>query len=431
MKFVGKIYQIWKDHDLRKSILYVLGLLIIFRITAHIPVPGVDVKALQDLFSSSSILGFLNIFSGGAMQNFSLVALGVGPYITASIIMQLLTMIVPALEELSKEGESGTKKISQYTRLLTVPLAILQGFAMIKLLQQSGAGVIGDLTNIQYATTIAILASGTIFLMWLGELITEKKVGNGVSLIIFAGIVAGIPGALRNVFVNFSTTELPFLIGFLAIIVLTVAGIVIVTEGQRHIPVSYAKRVRGNKMYGGFETHLPLRVNQAGMIPIIFAISIVMLPPIVGQFFVNSDSGFLRAIAQFLVDNFNPQSILYGITYFVLVFGFTYFYTAVIFHPQQIADNLQKQGGFVPGMRPGRQTAEYLAKVSNRIMLAGALSLAIIAILPLIVSFVFQGSQSVANIALSGASLLIVVSVVLETVRQIDSQLVMRDYEHL
>jgi len=432
MKFISKIYQIWKDHDLRRSILFVLGMLIIFRIAAHIPVPGVDVKSLQELFSSSAVLGFLSVLSGGAMQNFSLVALGVGPYITASIIMQLLTMIVPALEELSKEGESGTKKINQYTRLLTVPLAFLQGFAMIRLLQGAGRGIIGEnLSTPEFLGIMTILTAGTVFLMWIGELITEKKVGNGVSLIIFAGIVAGIPSSLRNMFINFSTTEIPFVVGFLVIIVLTVAGIVIITEGQRHIPIAYAKRVRGNKMYGGFETHLPLRVNQAGMIPIIFAVSLVMLPPIIGQFFQHANSGFLRAISNFLVNNFQPNSLLYGVVYFILVFGFTYFYTAVIFHPQQIADNLQKQGGFVPGLRPGRQTAEYLSKISNRIMLAGALSLAVVAILPIIVSFAFQDSSSIANIALSGASLLIVVSVVLETVRQIDSQLVMRDYEHL
>ncbi|MFH1456652.1 MAG: preprotein translocase subunit SecY [Patescibacteria group bacterium] len=431
MKFISKLHQIWKDHDLRRSILFVLGMLIIFRIAAHIPIPGVDIKALQELFSSSAVLGFLSVLSGGAMNNFSLVALGVGPFITASIIMQLLTMIIPAFEELSKEGESGTKKINQYTRWLTVPLAFLQGFAMIRLLQQTGRGIIGDLSSLEFLGIMMILTAGTVFLMWIGELITDKKVGNGVSLIIFAGIVAGIPSALRNMFINFATTEIPFVVGFLVIIILTVAGIVLITEGQRHIPISYAKRVRGNKMYGGFETHLPLRVNQAGMIPIIFAVSLVMLPPIIGQFLQNSGSGFLRSMANFLINNFQPNSLLYGIVYFVLVFGFTYFYTAVIFHPQQIADNLQKQGGFVPGIRPGRQTAEYLSKVSSRIMLAGALSLAIVAILPIIVSFAFQSSSSMSNIALSGASLLIVVSVVLETVRQIDSQLVMRDYEHL
>jgi len=426
MKFVSKIYQIWKDHDLRRSILYVLALLVIFRIAAHIPVPGVDVAALKDLFSSTAILGLLNIFSGGAMQNFSLVALGVGPYITASIIMQLLTMIVPALEELQKEGESGQKKINQWTRMLTVPLAMLQGYSMIRLLQQSGRGIIGDLTGAEYFTIVVILTAGTVFLMWLGELISEKKIGNGVSLIIFAGIVADIPSQIQRTLATFDPTQLINVGTFLVLAVLTIAGVVIITEGQRNIPISYAKRVRGNRMYGGFETHLPLRVNQAGMIPIIFAIAIVMLPPLVGQLFMHAESSILRTVAQFLVDVFNNQ-LIYGIVYFLLVFGFTYFYTAVIFHPHQIADNLQKQGGFVPGIRPGGQTAAYLSRVSNRIMLAGALSLGLVAVLPLVV----QPITGVTTMVISGASLLIVVSVVLETVRQIDSQLVMRDYEHL
>lgn len=427
MKFIEKLKQIWRDHDLRRAILFVLGLLIVFRIAAHIPVPGVDTEALRQFFSSSQVLGLLNIFSGGAMQNFSLVALGVGPYITASIILQLLTMIIPSLEEIAKEGESGQRRINQYTRLLTLPLAVLQGYSMIKLLQQSGRNIIGALSTGDYITMILILTAGTIFLMWLGELITEKKVGNGVSLIIFAGIVAGIPTSLQQTLATFDMSQVLSLATFIILAVLTIAGVVLITEGQRNIPVSYAKRVRGNRMYGGFNTHLPLRVNQAGMIPIIFAVSIVMLPTIVSQFFLRSDSSFLRGAANFLISIFQTDSWSYGLIYFLLVFGFTYFYTAVIFHPQQIAENLQKQGGFVPGMRPGRQTADYLAQVSNRIMLAGAFSLGLVAILPLIV----RPLTGVTTMAISGASLLIVVSVVLETVRQIDSQLVMRDYDGL
>lgn len=427
MKFIEKLKQIWRDHDLRRAILFVVGLLVVFRIAAHIPVPGVDTEALRQFFSSNQVLGLLNIFSGGAMQNFSLVALGVGPYITASIILQLLTMIIPSLEEITKEGESGQRRINQYTRLLTLPLAVLQGYSMIKLLQQSGRNIIGALSTGDYITMILILTAGTIFLMWLGELITEKKVGNGVSLIIFAGIVAGIPTSLQQTLATFDMSQVLSLATFIILAVLTIAGVVLITEGQRNIPVSYAKRVRGNRMYGGFNTHLPLRVNQAGMIPIIFAVSIVMLPTIVSQFFLRSDSSFLRGAANFLISIFQTDSWSYGLIYFLLVFGFTYFYTAVIFHPQQIAENLQKQGGFVPGLRPGRQTADYLAQVSNRIMLAGAFSLGLVAILPLIV----RPLTGVTTMAISGASLLIVVSVVLETVRQIDSQLVMRDYDGL
>lgn len=426
MKFVNKIHQIWKDHDLRKSILFVLGMLVVFRVAAHIPVPGVDVGALKEFFDSNAILGLLNIFSGGGMKSFSIVALGVSPYITASIIFQLLTMIIPALEELSKEGESGRKKINSYTRMLTVPLAFLQGFGIIKILQQSSRNIIGELSPMQYFTTLVVLVGGTMFLMWIGELISEKKVGNGVSLIIFAGIVSSIPGSIQRTIATFTPDQLLSIGAFLVIALITIAGVVYLTEGSRNIPVSYAKRVRGNRMYGGFDTHLPLKVNQAGMIPIIFAVAIVTFPPLVGQLFLRSSSEFMRNAAQFIIDAFQNQ-IIYGFIYFLLVFGFTYFYTAVVFHPQQIADNLQKQGGFVPGIRPGKQTAEYIGGVSSRIMLAGALSLGLIAILPLIIRPV----TGVTTMALQGASLLIVVSVVIETVRQIDSQLVMRDYEGL
>jgi preprotein translocase subunit SecY len=426
MKFVEKLHQIWKDHDLRRSILFVLGLLVVVRIAAHIPVPGVDINALRQFFGSSQILGLLNMFSGGAMDKFSLVALGVGPYITASIILQLLAMIIPALEEITKEGEAGQKKMNHWTRLLTIPLALLQGFSMIRLLQQSGRGIIGAISTGQFLQMMLILTAGTMFLMWIGEIISEKKVGNGVSLIILAGIVADIPTAIQRTLITFDTAQIINIVAFLVLAVLTVAAVIFITEGQRNIPVSYAKHVRGNRMYGGFDTHLPLKVNQTGMIPIIFAVAIVMFPPLIGQMFLHAQSALLRNVAQFTIDLFNNQ-IFYGIFYFILVFGFTYFYTAVVFHPHQIADNLQKQGGFVPGLRPGHQTADYLAKVSSRIMLAGALFLGIVAVLPLIV----QPLTGITTMAISGASLLIVVSVVLETVRQIDSQLVMRDYEHL
>src|SRR3989338_3776292 len=430
MSWLLKLVRIFKDKELRKKIFFVLGLLIVFRIAAHIPLPGVDLIALRNFFSDNSILGLLNIFSGGCLTNFSIVALGIGPYITASIIFQLLAMIVPKLEEMSKEGESGQKKINQYTRLLTVPLAMLSGYGMIKLLQQSGRGIISQLSAFDYLTTVIILTTGTIFLMWLGELISEKKIGNGISLIIFAGIVSGIPNAvgniLKDVFVGgFDPTNLDNIIVFLVIAVFTVAGVVYITEGQRNIPVSYAKRVRGIRMYGGFDSHLPLKVNQAGMIPIIFAISLIMFPSLIAQLALRAESDIIVKIAELVQRLFQPDGLVYGILYFILVVAFTYFYTAIIFHPQQIAENLQKQGGFVPGMRPGRQTADYLGNVSSHIMLAGALSLGIVAILPLIVG----PATDVSNMAISGASLLIVVSVVIETVKQIESQLEMRNYD--
>ena len=430
MSWLLKLVRIFKDKELRKKIFFVLGLLIVFRIAAHIPLPGVDLIALRNFFSDNSILGLLNIFSGGGLTNFSIVALGIGPYITASIIFQLLAMIVPKLEEMSKEGESGQKKINQYTRLLTVPLAMLSGYGMIKLLQQSGRGIISQLSAFDYLTTVIILTTGTIFLMWLGELISEKKIGNGISLIIFAGIVSGIPNAvgniLKDVFVGgFDPTNLDNIIVFLVIAVFTVAGVVYITEGQRNIGVSYAKRVRGIRMYGGFDSHLPLKVNQAGMIPIIFAISLIMFPSLIAQLALRAESDIIVKIAELVQRLFQPDGLVYGILYFILVVAFTYFYTAIIFHPQQIAENLQKQGGFVPGMRPGRQTADYLGNVSSHIMLAGALSLGIVAILPLIVG----PATDVSNMAISGASLLIVVSVVIETVKQIESQLEMRNYD--
>ena len=424
MKFVEKLVRVFKDRELSKKILFVLGLLVVFRIAAHIPIPGVDVVALKNFFADNEILGLLNIFSGGGLTNFSIVALGIGPYITASIIFQLLAMIVPRLEEIMKEGESGQKKINQYTRLLTVPLAFLQGYSMIKLLQQSSRSIIPDFSTANYIITIIILTAGTVFLMWLGELISEKKIGNGISLIIFAGIVSGMPSAIQRTLATFQMQQIFSLIVFLVIAIATVAGVVYITEAQRNIPVSYAKRVRGTRMYGGFDSHLPLKVNQAGMIPIIFAVSLIMLPNLMAQLAMRANSHFIVTVAEFVNKAFQNQ-IFYGSLYFLLVVGFTYFYTAVIFHPQQIADNLQKQGGFVPGMRPGRQTAEYLGGVSNRIMLAGSLSLGIIAVLPLIVGPL----TGVNSMVVSGASLLIVVSVVIETVKQIESQLEMRNYD--
>lgn len=422
----NKLQQIWRVKELRNSILFVLGMLVIFRIAAHIPVPGVNVANLKNFFASNQILGLLNILSGGAMANFSIVALGIGPYITSSIIFQLLTMIIPSLEALSKEGASGHQKINQYTRMATVPLAALQGYGMIVLLQRSPLQIIGQMSPWQLISTIIVMTAGTMFLVWLGELITEKKVGNGISLIIFAGIVAGLPASFQQTIVTFSPAQVPMLVVFVLLAVITIAGIVFITEGQRHIPVSYARRIRGHRMYGGMDTYLPMRVNQAGMIPIIFAISLVLFPSLVAQFLLRAEAVWLKNFGQGVINIFQNQ-LIYGILYFVLVVGFTYFYTSIIFHPQQIAENLQKQGGFVPGIRPGPPTAGFLAKVSNRIMLGGALFLGIIAVLPLI----SQKALNITTLTIGGAGLLIVVSVVIEMVRQIDAQLAMREYEGL
>lgn len=421
-----KLRQIWKAKDLRKAIIFVLAMLVIFRVLAHIPLPGVDSQALKNFFQSNAILGLINIFSGGAMENFSVAMLGVAPYITASIILQLLMMIFPQLEELAKEGEAGQRKINQYTRFLAVPLAMLQAYGMITLFKQAGGqAVITSISGFRLASTILAASAGSIFLMWIGELISEKKVGNGISLLIFAGIIAGIPGYIRQTVATYDPTQLFTVIALLVIGFITVAGIVFITEGQRKIPVAYARRIRGMRVYGGVNTYLPLRVNQAGVIPIIFAISLLIIPPLIAQFFSKSNLAWLAATAQFIMTTFQNQ-IFYAAFYFILVVVFTYFYTAVIFHPTQIAENLQKQGGFIPGIRPGENTATYLSRVSNRIMLAGAVFLGVIAILPITLQ-AFTGIQSV--VLIGGTSILIVVSVVIETVKQVDSQLTMREYE--
>lgn len=426
-KILQKLVQIFKIRDLRKSIFFVLAMLIIFRIAAHIPLPGVDLLNLKNLFKDVEVLGFFNLLTGGGLESFSLVALGVGPYITASIIIQLLTMIVPSLEELAKEGEAGYHKINQYTRLLAVPMAALQSYGMIILLSHSGKNIISNLGVWQLSTMVITMTAGCIFLMWLGELISEKKIGNGISLIIFAGIVSGLPAILQKTMVSFDSAQFVNLLIFVVLGLITIAGVVIITEGQRNIPISYARRIRGNKMYGGMSTYLPLRVNQAGMIPIIFAISIVLFPPIMAQFLMKLQIGWIKVPAEFVYAIFQPNHFFYGIAYFVLVVAFTYFYTAVVFHPQKIAENLQKQGGFILGIRPGKPTSQYIGDVSKRIMLAGATSLGIIAILPLITGPIF----GIKTIAIGGAGLLIVVSVVLETIKQIESQLTMREYEGL
>lgn len=420
---LSKISQIWKIKDLRKNILFVLAMLAIFRVCAHIPIPGVDVGALKDFFASNQILGLMNILSGGSMQNFSIVMMGVAPYITSSIIFQLLAMIIPALEEMQKE-EAGRQKINKWTRYLTVPLAAMQAYGMIAILRSSSAQILGDVTPFALTSMIITITAGTVFLMWLGELISEKHIGNGISLLIFAGIISSLPGVVQQTIATYDPSKLFMLIGFVAIAVGTVVGVVIINEGQRQIPISYARQIRGNRMYGGTSSHLPLRVNMAGVIPIIFAISVVLFPPMIAQFFMQARTVWIATAAEWVITFFNNQ-LVYGILYFVLVFGFTYFYTEVIFHPNQIAENLQKQGGFIPGIRPGKHTEQYLASITYKIIFVGALFLGVIAVLPL----GLRALTGVQSLAIGGTSLLIVVSVVIETVKQIESQLTMREYE--
>lgn len=418
-----QISFVWKLPDLRRKIFFVLAILVVFRLIAAIPVPGVDPTRLKDFLAGNQFFGLLNIFSGGVLENLSIVMLGVGPYITASIIMQLLTMIFPRLKEMyQEEGEAGRARFNQYSRLLTVPLALLQAYGLLIILVRQQ--ILPPFDFFGYATSMVIVTAGTLFLMWLGELISEKQIGNGISLLIFAGIVSRLPVDLRQALLTLDPSQLPAYLAFIAVSMVVIAGVVIITEGQRNVPVSYAKRIRGNRVFGGVETHLPLRVNQAGVIPIIFAISVILFPGLIGNFLATVPNDTVQAISRALINLLNNQ-LLYGALYFLLVFVFTYFYTAVTFDPQAIATNIQKQGGFILGIRPGRPTAEFLSRVLNRITLFGALFLGAIAILPLAV----QAGFGISALTIGGTSLLIVVSVVLETLKQIQAQVVMHEYE--
>ncbi len=417
--------QILRTPDLRKKILFIVGLLVVYRLVANIPLPGVDVFQLKRLFEDNALLGLLNIFSGGGLSNISVVLLGVAPYITASIIMQLMQTIFPALEKMYKEeGEQGRQKFNMWTRWLTVPLAALQSFSMISLLRSQN--ILADITPFTIVVIILSATAGTVFLMWLGELITEKGLGNGVSMLIFAGIVAALPTGASRLFATWDPSQFFTYLVFFALGLITVAGVIFINEGQRTIPIAYAKRVRGSSVYGGSATHLPLRVNQAGVIPIIFAVSLILIPTMVANFFTSSPNARIAEMA-ISVATFLQNQWVYGIAYFTLVVLFTYFYTAVVFDPMKISENLQKQGGYVPGIRPGISTAEYLHHIITRITFTGALFLGVIAILPIIV----QGMTGIQALSIGGVSILIVVSVVLELVKHIQSQLMMRSYEGL
>ncbi|MHB8619748.1 MAG: preprotein translocase subunit SecY, partial [Chloroflexota bacterium] len=416
--------------DLRRKLLFTIGLLLVFRLIAHIPVPGVDLAKLRDLFNNNQLLGLLNLFSGGALQTFSVAAMGVYPYITASIIMQLLMPLIPQFEALSKEGEMGRNKINQYTRVMTIPLAFLQGFGQVSLLQRANVltnfNLFSGATFLPSLSLLVALTAGTMLLVWIGELITEYGIGNGISLIIFAGIVARLPqGAAQSVVSGTSTTSAAGLIAFAVIGLATIIGIVVVQEGERRIPVQYSKRIRGTRMYQGQSTHIPLKVNSAGMIPLIFALSIMIFPGTIASYFQASSNLTIRHFAEAVVTFFNSQTgLAYWIFYFLLVVAFTYFYTAVQFQQSNPTESLQKNGGFIPGIRPGRPTGEYLNKVVNRITLVGALFLGLVAILP----FFARSITNIQTLAISSTGLLIVVGVVLDTMKQLQAQLLMRNY---
>lgn len=419
---IHKIKVIAGDTALRNRILFVLGALLAFRALAAIPTPGVDAFRLEQFFSNNQFFGLLNIFSGGGLANLSLVMLGVGPYITASIIMQLLTVMSPNLKSLySEEGETGRQKFTQITRLLTLPLAILQGFGFLSLLQSQG--VLGVLSAQDFITNLIVVVAGSMLLMWIGELVTEFGIGNGTSLIIFAGIVAGIPSVASQLLFTFDPAQIPLYLAFFVAAVLIICGVVVVTEAERPVPITYAKQVRGNQVYGGVSTYLPLRLNQAGVIPIIFALSILLFPQMILNALAGLNIAWVARASDAVLVFFNSPW-LYAGAYFLLVFFFTYFYTAVTFDPDAISKNLQRNGAFVPGVRPGGHTSEYLGKLITRLTLVGASFLGIIAVLPL----VMQNLTGFTALAIGGTALLIVVSVVLDFIRRVESQISLREY---
>lgn len=420
--FIRKVWLVIEDETLRNRVLFVLGALIVFRILAAIPIPGIDAAALANYLGNNQFLGLLNIFSGGGFSSLSIMMIGVSPYITASIVMQLSTVLSPRLKQLyQEEGDAGRQRFMQYSRYLTVPLAFIQAYGFLLLLSQNG--VVPKLDVLHTLANVFVIAGGAMLLMWIGELITEYGVGNGVSLIIFAGIVAGIPSALSQFVFTFDVAQVPAYVGFMAAAVVITAGVVFITEAERPIPVTYARRVRGMKVLGGISTYLPLRVNQAGVIPIIFALSILLFPQMVASFLAQSSVPFIASVSTAVV-SWLANNWVYGALYFLLVFVFTYFYTAITFEPHQIAKNLQKNGAFIPGVRPGGTTSDYLGTIITRVTLVGALFLGVLAVLPIIL----QGITGITALSIGGTALLIVVSVVLDLVKKIDAQTSIREY---
>lgn len=420
--FFKKLHHIGTDKALRNRVLFVIGALFITRLLAAVPIPGVDSIALERFLSTNQFFGILNLFSGGGLSNLSIVMLGVGPYITASIILQLLTIMVPRLKQLyQEEGEAGKKKFSQYSRFLTVPLAALQGFSLLILLTRQG--VITGLSAFSMVENVIIVVAGSMLLMWIGELISEFGIGNGVSIIIFAGILARLPQAVAQNIFSYTAGQLPLYIGFAAVALLIIAGIVFVTEAERPIPVTYARQVRGGKTYGGVQTYLPLRMNQAGVMPIIFALSLLLFPQLIGTMLQKSTHPALADFATKLA-SWGQTHWLYIVLYFLLVFFFTYFYTAVTFDPESMAKNLQKGGAFIPGIRPGDATETYVSHVLSRITMIGGIFLGVVAILPIIM----QNISGVTTLALGGTAVLIVVNVIIDLIKKVEAQMTMREY---
>ena len=420
MNYLNTLLKVFKVKELRKKILFSFFIFLIFRIFAHVPVPGVDIQSLRRLFEQSQLLSLLDLFSGGTLANFSVMSLGLNPYINASIIMQLLQLVFPKLEELAKEGEQGREKINQYTRYLTVPLTVIQAFGMYILLRNSN--IITQVSPLTLLSIVASMTAGTVFLMWLGELISEKGIGNGISMVIFAGIVGRLPVGLAQTVSVFDPSQLRNIAIFVVMAIIVIVSIVVVTEGRRPIQIQYARRQSNST---GNTSYIPLRVNQAGVIPIIFAVSLILLPTTFAKFFETSPNIAIATIAQNIQRFFDPKGIFYNSTYFLLVVAFTYFYTTVAFNTKQISEMLMKQGGFISGIRPGSSTKSYLDYVSLRTTLFGAIFLGIIAILPSI----GQALTGLSTLLIGGTGLLIVVSVVLETTKQIESHLVMKDYD--
>ena len=411
--------DVFRLPDLKRKILFVLGILFVFRLGAHIPTPGVDAKAMASLFEQGGVLGLFDLFAGGALRRFSIFALGVTPYINASIVMQLLAVVVPAIEKMQKEGEEGRRKITQYTRVLAILFATIQAVGMVLWLKSMN---IIYVSGVSVLVAVITLVAGSIAVMWLGEMISDHGIGNGISLLIFAGIVVRVPESVVRTFVLLRAGEMNFLTLIIAgaIMIVVIAGCIILQEGQRRLPVRYAKRVIGNKIYGGQSTFIPLRVNSAGVIPIIFASSVLLFPTTIARFF---SASFAQTISKVL----SPSSPIYMILYVLLIIFFTYFYTAVVFNPIEVANNLKKYGGFIPGIRPGRPTADYIERVLSRVTLGGAIFLAVIALLPSLLTQML----GITTFYFGGTAVLIVVGVALETVQQIEAQLLMRHYEGL
>lgn len=419
---MNRILQIFKRPELRNKVFFIVSLLVVAQLLHNIPIPSVDTSQLRAFLQQNQLFGLVSTFTGGSLGTLSIAMLGLGPYITGSIIMQLLTMIFPQLEQMYKyEGEAGRQRFNQYSRVLTVPLSFIQGFSFLTLLSRQG--VISNLGWMEMLTSLTIITAGGLFLMWLGELITEKNLGNGVSLLIMASIVSSFPQSLRQAAFSYTGDQLFTYVAFALVAIAVVVGVVYISEAQRNIPVNYARRVRGNRQYGGVSTYLPMRVNNAGVIPIIFALSLLLFPGVIANFLAASDVPTISSIAT-AVNNFISNQFWYASFYFLLVVGFTYFYTAVTFDPKSIAENIQKQGGYIPGVRPGPSTAHFLNHLLNRVTLVGAIFLGLIAILPNIV----QGVTGVTTFAIGGTSILIVVSVALEVMKQIDAQLSMYEY---